>query len=343
MRYDKVVAGLIIGTRLLDALERREARQPHILRVLMYHRVAAVDSTGGMDPHLISATPKGFATQMRYLAESYNPITAEVAVAALANDGGLPPRSVLVTFDDAYRDFIEYAWPVLQQTGVPAILFAPTDFLSHGRPFWWDRLYGAFSHTCCELLTLEDGVSWPLADAAQRRRALSEVKAHLIGLEHRAAMRLVDRICARLGESPDDGHGLPQLTWEEVERLHADGLYVAPHTRNHPILSRVSQREARDEIVGSQADLASHLGYVSPLFAYPCGRQRDMCRELGPILREAGIRAAVTTVGGHNRLGRVDALRLRRMGVAPHVSLSQFRLALTMMYEAYAAIRKVGR
>jgi hypothetical protein len=51
----------------------------------------------------------------------------------------------------------------------------------------------------------------------------------------------------------------------------------------------------------------------------------------------------VTTVGGHNRLGRVDALRLRRMGVAPHISLSEFRLALTMVYEVYSAIRRVGR
>src|SRR5438552_18335492 len=45
----------------------------------------------------------------------------------------LPKRAVVITFDDGYRAFREYAYPVLKELGFPATLFVYTDYVGAGR------------------------------------------------------------------------------------------------------------------------------------------------------------------------------------------------------------------
>src|SRR6185312_10355483 len=45
----------------------------------------------------------------------------------------LPQRSVVLTFDDGYRSFRQYAYPVLKELGFPGTLFVYTDYVGAGR------------------------------------------------------------------------------------------------------------------------------------------------------------------------------------------------------------------
>ncbi|MDP9821545.1 polysaccharide deacetylase family protein [Nocardioides massiliensis] len=63
------------------------------------------------------------------------------AVELLAADR-LPPRAVALTFDDGYASVLELAWPELQERGLPATLFAVSDFLHGDRLFPWDERHG---------------------------------------------------------------------------------------------------------------------------------------------------------------------------------------------------------
>jgi hypothetical protein len=95
---------------------------------------------------------------------------------------------VLLTFDDAYRDFAEHAWPVLRSHGLPAVLFVPTAFPGDPeRSFWWDRLYRAFA--CArreEALPSAAGVL-PLRTPAERARSFRRVRDRVKALPHREA------------------------------------------------------------------------------------------------------------------------------------------------------------
>jgi peptidoglycan/xylan/chitin deacetylase (PgdA/CDA1 family) len=53
----------------------------------------------------------------------------------------LPRRSVLLTFDDGYRSFLQYAAPVLKELGFTATLFVYTDYVgAGGNAFTWADL-----------------------------------------------------------------------------------------------------------------------------------------------------------------------------------------------------------
>src|SRR5262245_58857356 len=138
-------AQVAAASRLLDLLERSGGEDPRILRVLTYHRILEPgDET--VYPGVVSTTPEGFARQVQLLTCRYRVISLADAVAALKGRAPLPPRALLLTFDDAYRDFAQHAWPLLRSQGLPVVLFVPTGFPDRPeRPFWWDRLFRAFA------------------------------------------------------------------------------------------------------------------------------------------------------------------------------------------------------
>jgi peptidoglycan/xylan/chitin deacetylase (PgdA/CDA1 family) len=77
-----------------------------------------------------------FAAQMAYLRlGGYNVISLEQLHRGLFEGAPLPPRSVVLTFDDGYENFREHAWPVLRRHGFPATVFMVTNQL--GRNAGW--------------------------------------------------------------------------------------------------------------------------------------------------------------------------------------------------------------
>jgi peptidoglycan/xylan/chitin deacetylase (PgdA/CDA1 family) len=94
------------------------------LVVLMYHRVAP--GASGPLAHL-TVPPERFAWQMAKLRErGCVPQRQQEVAAWLAGRGTLPPRAVVVTFDDGYADNVTHAFPVLERHRIPAVTFVVT-------------------------------------------------------------------------------------------------------------------------------------------------------------------------------------------------------------------------
>lgn len=105
------------------------------LRVLMYHRV-------GDDPARDTVTAGTLDRQLAWLRdEGWSFIQLSHLVAYHAEGRPLPPRPVLVTFDDGTADQLEVALPVLRRYGVPASFFVVPSFL--GRQIDGQRYLGA--------------------------------------------------------------------------------------------------------------------------------------------------------------------------------------------------------
>lgn len=93
-----------------------------LVPVLVYHNIGA-QRKGRL---IIAAST--FEEQMRYLkAEGYRAIRLEDFLAYLLHKRQLPKKSVLVTFDDGHKGFVQYAHPVLKELGFPAVLFIQSD------------------------------------------------------------------------------------------------------------------------------------------------------------------------------------------------------------------------
>jgi len=107
-----------------------------LVPVLCYHNLAP-QSKGRM---ILAA--KVFEDQMRYLKnQGYRVINLKQFVEFVSLKRQLPRRSVLLTFDDGYRSFLQYAAPVLKELGFTATLFVYTDYVgAGGNAFTWADL-----------------------------------------------------------------------------------------------------------------------------------------------------------------------------------------------------------
>lgn len=294
------------------ALERLATPPPGAFTVLTYHRVDEPGARPWLYPFLLSATPAAFDAQMTAVARWHRPIGLADLLAAQHGLRPLPRRAVLVTFDDAYRDFMENAWPILDRHGIPATLFVPTAYPDvPDASFWWDRLWQALDAAPAGAVDTPIGRLELTGDASRRAAARSLVEFHK-RLAHDEALQRVAAFTERLGGAATARGDV--LGWDDLRRLAAAGVQIAPHSRSHPLLTRLGPDGVAAELTGSRADLEQHLGgnAFGSVFAYPAGQHDDATTE---ALAQLGFELAFTTERGINRVGRSDPLRLRRINV----------------------------
>lgn len=89
----------------------------------MYHSVAE-------NSEFSTVRPADFAAQMAYLKKrKFNIIKLTALAQILINKKNIPPKTVVLTFDDGYEDNYRYVWPILKQYNFPATFFVSTGFL----------------------------------------------------------------------------------------------------------------------------------------------------------------------------------------------------------------------
>jgi peptidoglycan/xylan/chitin deacetylase (PgdA/CDA1 family) len=65
---------------------------------------------------------------MKFLRDRhYNDIPLEELAALFREKKKIPPRTVILTFDDGYKDFYTFAYPVLKEYRLPAVMFIITE------------------------------------------------------------------------------------------------------------------------------------------------------------------------------------------------------------------------
>jgi len=157
----------------------------------------------------------------------------------------------LVTFDDGKHSNFSESAPELERAGVPAVFYVVTEFLTHGRPLWFDR--------------------W--------RALIGTLGAAPAGLEPEMVKRLpyatllqrLDEACIRSGIQADLGSDhIRPMTWDEARSLCRRGFAIGAHGVEHAILTLEPEDAARWSIRQSLTRVAAETGRCET-FAFPNG------------------------------------------------------------------------
>ena len=143
------------------------------LPVLMYHHVSAA-------PGLVTLSPATFREQMHWLASSGWKTLSAAEVEGFYRGKPLPRKSVMLTFDDGWRDNWHQVYPVLKAFGLKAHIFLITGLIGNG-----PVRYGfgpSYSHRECEQLIAvgrQDEVMLRWSEVHEmQREGLVEFHAH---------------------------------------------------------------------------------------------------------------------------------------------------------------------
>jgi peptidoglycan/xylan/chitin deacetylase (PgdA/CDA1 family) len=130
----KLSSAALKTLRLIGAFDVAGAspRRRSSLLILCYHGISLADEHRWW-PHLY-ITPEQFRQRLRFLYRSgASVLPLEEAVARLRM-GSLPPRSVVITFDDGFVDYLEHAVPALQEYNFPCTLYLTTHYSDYRLP-----------------------------------------------------------------------------------------------------------------------------------------------------------------------------------------------------------------
>jgi peptidoglycan/xylan/chitin deacetylase (PgdA/CDA1 family) len=275
------------------------------LSVLIFHRV--LTEPDPLFPDEVHV--QRFNEVCGWLKTLFNVLPLDQAVAHL-KAGTLPARAACITFDDGYADNLHVAMPILQRHGLTATFFIATGFLDGGR-MWNDTIIETVRSRTAPVLDLSTlGLGQhPVASVDEKRTAISSLIKQIKYRPVAERVSITEQLAHLAGAT------LPQdlmMTSAEVKTMRQAGMQIGAHTVSHPILARMTDAQARQEIADSKNHLESLLGEPVGLFAYPNGKPgEDYSPQTVEVVRSLGFDAAVSTQWGTSGHGD-DLLQIRR-------------------------------
>jgi peptidoglycan/xylan/chitin deacetylase (PgdA/CDA1 family) len=282
------------------------ARAAQRLAVLAYHGVT---------------DPRSFGVQLDRLRQLATPVSVHDVERAIAEGEPLPPRSVLITFDDADRSVLTHALPELTARGIPAAAFVISELIGTDRPFWWDE--AAF-------LARHGGQARSLRSHVRPEQLLSRLKA-LPDPDRRRSLHEL-RVSAKRRPPAQD-----QLSPEDLRALQDGNVAIGNHTLGHPCLAQCDDSTVHAEITGAHQALTRWLGEPPTAFAYPNGGYDPRA---DTVLRQLGYRLGFLS---DHRLGPrlpVHPLRISRLQVDSTTSTRRFDTILSGLEPAVQRWRR---
>jgi peptidoglycan/xylan/chitin deacetylase (PgdA/CDA1 family) len=260
------------------------------LSILIYHRVLAAPDP--LFPEQVDA--RRFEQHLRLLRRWFHLLPLAEALRRLG-ERSLPSRAVCITFDDGYADNAEVALPILQRYQAPATFFVASGFLDGGC-MWNDAVIEVVRNAPGERLNLSrSGFGVVDIGCPVRRRAVIDML--LAALKYLPPEERIERVKLMARRFTPT-----MLSSDQLLALHRAGMEIGAHTVSHPILTSISNAEARAEIANGRARLQEIIQAQVALFAYPNGKPgQDFEQRHVNMLREQGFDGAVTTAWGAAR------------------------------------------
>jgi peptidoglycan/xylan/chitin deacetylase (PgdA/CDA1 family) len=287
----QAMLNLLTSAGAFDPFRRANS---HKALILMYHRFSDSD-----DQASISA--RAFAKHLEYLKTHYTLVTISQLAQELRSGESRRPLAT-ITIDDGFKDAYEVAFPLLRRYQAPATLFVVTDFLDQAAWIWTDKLRFLTLSTSVEVFETSVGnhhLRYRLNGRESRLDAAASANELLKQLADEEKNEVISEIASALKVAvpalpPTD---YAPITWEQAKELDHNGVEIASHTLNHPILTQVGDQRLRSELEASRSRVENMLGRSSRSFCYPNGNyDARVIREV----ERAGYDCAVTTENGLN-------------------------------------------
>lgn len=308
----------------------RRRYNDHCITVLTYHSISVQESflTAGTS---LRHHPRLFEEQVDYLAEHYNLISLRDLVAMLGRREQ-PRRAVVITFDDGYADSLRQAMPILYRRRIPMTLFPVTSVLGNRRLMWQHTLAWLVSHGHTQRVWdgLESG-GWLLPG---QRGSVEQFARE----NYRAELpEILDSLLDAVGTNAAAlaAKHRPYLEPEDIAEADPDLVTFGNHTDSHPVLSALTVREQRAEIIAAKRRLMDLTRQAPVGFAYPFGLKQHYNEDTKRLVEATGHQAALDTRRRLN-VGPVSPFELSRM---PAICAGQ--LEFEKMVEIWPDIEKV--
>ena len=291
----RVGLNLAKNAGVFSIVQRSGWRQSRLL-ILGYHGIAIDDENQWNAP--LYMRQDVFRERLQIIRKSGCTIVSLDEGLRRLTKGDLPPKSVVLTFDDGGYDFYTQAYPILREFDVPATVYLTTFYSYYNRPVFRPAVSYLLWKGQAWTLNLRslsgEDVQLNLVNLAERERAFERIMEFAIGNKLSAEEKdaLLIKLAGEVHVSYDEllrKRILHIMTPDEVSRLAAEGVDFQLHTHRHrtPKVRELYTREIRD----NRERIEAMTGSSPSHFCYPAGITSD---DFLPWLKEMGVKSATT-------------------------------------------------
>jgi peptidoglycan/xylan/chitin deacetylase (PgdA/CDA1 family) len=260
------------------------------IRIFLFHRVSP-------QRNLLwnPMTPKLFEQIVVYLNNRYEIVPLEKTLTGQHKLKG-EKELCAITFDDGYKDFIDYAFPILQKHKSPSSMYIVTDCADNNTPPWTYIINHLFINTSHISLDLKSKalppslkkINW--RNSRERIAYAKKLSAFLKQLNNKERELIFEQIVKDFNdvEKPE---GM-MLSWDEIRYLHQNGCEIGSHSVSHPLLAKKSNvTEIASELTESGKIIEKQIGKFPIAISYPFGSYNDLTKKAS---QEAGYKVGIT-------------------------------------------------
>jgi peptidoglycan/xylan/chitin deacetylase (PgdA/CDA1 family) len=241
--------------------------------------------------------PEVFARHVEYMAKRYRfvPLASVVEAIRTRDWSGVPPKSMVITFDDGHRGTFRLL-DLFKRYGVHPTIYLCSQVVGTNRHYWFSEARQDTDSATEALKRLPE---------AERRHELRRRYGFDREREYPTATRQA-------------------LSREEIGAMREHVDFQA-HTRFHPILTTCSDSECREEIAAARGEVERLLGRECRHFSYPNG---DYGARERAVAETSGYLSARSIDIGWNG-PRTDPYVLKVLGTPDDASVARLAADLT--------------
>ena len=265
------------------------ARFHQHLLVVGYHGVCSERSDVN-DPAGLHVPVQLFEAQLRALLDHYQPVSLRQVFAHFNDGERLPDNSLLITFDDGYRNVLSNALPILRSLKAPCVFFPIVATVETGEWPWFTRLASHAGLDTDAYLKLSSELKRLSAEERNQWLASKGFDANGPGCDH--------SICS----------------WNELAAALAGGSFeIGTHSMTHPALDNCGLVDLTYELVQARLLLEQRLNIDAFAVAYPFGRcSLQVCSAAAAAGYKLGFQVGSRHVGS-----KEEIMALPRIPVGP--------------------------
>lgn len=293
--------------------------------ILMFHHVRPASEAAFAPNAGLEITPQFLDAALTHLRKRGYEIVSLDDFLLRLDEGRAQPPAVALTFDDAYRDLVHHALPVLERHRAPFTTYVTSGFADGAARLWWVEMERAIAALEMIDLTLDgERLRLRTRSATEKKRAFSNLYWRLREGGEAALLDAAGQLCAAAGV---DARRLPRelcLDWSALEALARHPLAtIGSHTMSHPRLAKLDPSTAEGEMRGGAAAIEARLRRPIRHFAYPVGDPSSAGAREFAAARAIGFASAVTT-----RPGMIFSAHRARSFALPRLSVNGSRQSL---------------
>lgn len=231
------------------------------------------------------------------------------------------PGFVVLTFDDAYKDNLRHALPILHRHEAPFTLYVPTALVDGVGELWWQAIEDIIARQDAVAFTVDGEKDYvDTRTTAQKNEVFNTLYWQMRKMPEADRVTLVRTFAAAYGYDVERQCRELIMDWQELRLFAGDPLCtIGAHTVHHYELAKLPADQAASEMAQSADILLAQFGERPQHFSYPLGGPLSAGRREFDLAREIGFRTAVTT-----RPGGLYRRHARAPHALPRVSLNGY-------------------